>query len=95
MLTDSYKYAQTDPNIIFYETNVTNIHHYYIPSSTNPCKTLKDSDVSRYLRLNLNCSWKYFDTYRTGQSLLWKVVFNSDDWTQSECKCPVFFKTYV
>ena len=40
------------------------------------------------------CFWEDFQAYTECMVSLWKVSFNSDDWTTSTCSCPVFQKQY-
>ena len=67
--------------------------YYAAASSCDPLVMTKEV-VQEYERNMKLCSWPDFESFVTSITSLWKITYNTVDWTQSHCSCPIFQKHY-
>lgn len=89
--TKAYNWYKSKPDVQF-RTSQEYIT-YFVAASGTP--RLKPDDITKYLRLLENKSWKTFDTYKSNMTRLWKIQFYKTDWIKSTCTCSCFLKDFM
>jgi len=90
--TSAYNWARSNV-FVRTETSKTISCFYIQPAASS--KKLTMAETKQYDKLEKLRSWKFFDTYVTWQSKLWKVIMEADDYQNAACSCPSYQKKFM
>ena len=68
---------------------------FYSRSAESPTQELTSVNVNAYVDAYTNRKFKSFDEYHNIMNGIWCTTLERNDYRQSTCTCPTFFKSYI
>jgi len=91
LFTEAYQWTAKKPQLKTRKQSDDITWYFASPNGAN----LKEQDISKFLRMNKNISWRSFNSYVECQNSLRMISFNCANLHASNCTCNFFKKSYT